>query len=451
MAVGATRAPSWRMSTQKKNAAAEDAALRSYVRTLSHGRLPGKLAIISVLKASTPASAGAVHAHLVKAGLGADRFVASALIRFYSSAGRLASARKAFSGVCEEDVTLHTAMLGALVENGDAVGARVMFDDMLERDVVAWNGMLSGYVHCGLPEDALELFQEMQVSDSTPNEVTLVSVLSACSQLACLALGEWVHAYIGRVSDITVTPILINSMVNMYAKCGRLDAAFGLFLEQGPRNLESWNTMLSCFATHGCGTATLSLFSHMIKTAVMPDRISFLAVLMACAHASMVDHALRCFDCMQRVYDFVPLPEHYGCLVDVLSRGGHLQEAHALIKSMPFEPDGYAWGALLAGCCHYHNFEIGLEAANCLVELEPWEEGRYIALLHIYAMSGKREDFVKLRPEMVNLSILKLSGSSLIEVDGVVHKFVAGDRSHCQSKDIYMMVEDIGSNLGWNV
>ncbi|MQL84795.1 hypothetical protein Taro_017289 [Colocasia esculenta] len=428
---------------------AEDAVLRSYVQTLTHSsRPPSKRAIITVLKASALFSTGALHTHVVKTGLGADRFVASALVRAYSEAGRLASAREVFGGVCEKDATLYTAMLIAHVDNGDIMGARAMFDEMPARDVVAWNALLSRYVHCGLPEDALQLLQQMQLCGFRPNEVTLVCALSACAQLSCLALGEWVHAYLNRAPDIRLTTTLINSLVNMYAKSGRLDAAYGLFLEEKPRTLASWNTMLSCFAAHGCSTSALALFSQMIKTAVVPDRISFLGVLTACAHAGAVGSALGCFDSMQRVYGFEPRPEHYGCLVDALSRRGHLQEAYELVKSMPSEPNACVWGALLAGCSHHHNFEIGLEAANVLVEMEPWEEGRYISLANMYAMRGRREDFIKVRQEMSNSIVQRTSGSSLIEVDGVVHEFVAGDRSHSRSNDIYLMIEHICSNLG---
>ncbi|XP_058077672.1 pentatricopeptide repeat-containing protein At2g22410, mitochondrial-like [Magnolia sinica] len=303
--------------------------------------------------------------------------------------------------------------------NGAIENARHVFDKMPERDIVAWNAMLSGYAQSGLPQAALELFQEMQIANFRPNEVTLVSALSACSQLGSLAVGKWIHAYIDRHDSIRATSTLNNSLAHMYAKCGRLDAAFRVFVERRPRNLESWNTMLTSFAIHGCGSAALSLFSQMMRMGLTPDRISFVGLLMACSHGGMIDHATRCFDCMNRVYGIEPKSEHYGCMVDVLSRGGFLEEAQLLIDSMPFEPDAYVWGALLGGCLTHKNYELGLHTAKCLLELEPDEESRHIALLNLHAMSGKREDATMVRNTMIDMGVNKSSGSSKIEINGI--------------------------------
>ncbi|XP_008806166.1 pentatricopeptide repeat-containing protein At5g56310-like [Phoenix dactylifera] len=389
----------------------------------------------------------AIHSRILKAGLGADRFIASSVISFYSSCGQLGPARQVFDGVFVKDAALQTTMLKGYVEHGDIAKARALFDEMNTRDVIAWNAMISGYAQSGLPEDALELFHEMQISNFQPNEVTLIGALSACSQMGCLALGEWIHGYIDRHLDVIRSPTLGNALVHMYAKCGRLDAAFELFLGQKLRNLESWNAMLTGFAIHGHGTCALSLFSQMIKLGAWPDRISFLAVLMACSHAGMIDHARRCLNCMTRIYGIEPEAKHYGCMVDILSRGGHLEEARSLLSSMPFEPDACAWGALLHGCLTYGNYDLGLEASGHLIELEPWEEGRYVALLNLYSMTGRVKDAIRVRKVIDEVGIKQSSGRSMIEVDGVAHEFLAGDRSHSQSSDIFSMIEKIASNL----
>ncbi|CAA6663245.1 unnamed protein product [Spirodela intermedia] len=367
----------------------------------------------------------------------ADRFVASALLQCYSAGGRVASAWKVFASVSEKDAALRTAMLVACADNGDLTSARALFNEIPGRDVVAWNAMLSAYSHSELPERALELFEEMQLSGTRPNEITLVIALSACSQLSSLALGKWIHLYVDRASDINLTPTLVNSLVSMYAKCGSLRAAVEVFLEKHPRNLETWNAMLSGFAAYGCGGGALSLFSQMIKTAVAPDRITFLSLLTAFARAGMIADALT----------LVPRREHYGCLVDALARGGHLQEAYALVEGSPFEPDGAAWGALLAGCCVHGDAEIGRTAAELLLQLEPGEGGRHIALSNLHGMTGNSVDMVRLKQETVGQGIHLPSGSSSIEVNGVVHEFTAGDRSHTQSEQIYLMIAMISSNL----
>lgn len=425
--------------------------LLHYCQLLSHGRFPSTIISISALKACARLSAfkegQTIHAQITKAGSRSNQFIATSLIHFYSAFGHLQLARRVFDEMADRDAALQTAMLVGYARNGDIKNARCVFDAMPERDTVAWNAMLSSYAQSGLPKDALELFREMQAVKVRPNEVTLVNALSSCSQLGCLTLGEWIHAYIDREEDIKVTSTLNNALVHMYAKCGRLDAAFRVFVERRPRNLESWNTMLTGFAIHGRGTSAVSLFSQIIKTGLMPDKITFICVLMACSHSGMIDHAHRCFNCMTRVYGMEPKSSHYGCMVDVLSRAGLLEEAQSLIDRMPFEPDAYIWGALLGGCLTHRSYELGLQAANHLLELEPWEESRYIALANLNVIAGKLEDAVKVRNMMIQNRIKKSSGSSSIEVDGSLHEFLAGDRSHCQSKEIYSMIAKIDIDL----
>lgn len=355
-----------------------------------------------------------------------------------------------FDRIPDKDPALQTAMLLAYVESSDIAQARILFDEMRGMDVIAWNAMLTGYVRCGLPHDALELFREMQ-NRLVPNDVTLICVLTACSQMGCLELGGWIHAYIGRHLNGLCSTRLSNSLVHMYSKCGRLDAAFALYEDMETRNLESWNTMLTGFAIHGHGIDALSLFSQLIKTGTVPDRVSFIAVLMACSHGGLIDHARSCFNCMTRLYGIEPEAKHYNCMVDVLSRGGYLDEAWLLIGSMPFKADTCAWGSLLSGCFTYHNYDLGLDAAQHLLELEPRGEGRCIALLNLYNAVGRVEDAAKLRKAMDEKGITQSSGISIIEVDGVVHEFIAGDRSHLQSKDIYMMMHTVLANLDLHV
>ncbi|KAJ0967032.1 hypothetical protein J5N97_023949 [Dioscorea zingiberensis] len=414
-------------------------------------RFPSKSSFIYAIKACSAtlaiSQAKPIHALIFKAGLCSDRFIASSLIGLYSSCGYLSHARQLFDEITDRDVTLHTAMLTGFIENGEIEHAKELFDKMPARDVVAWNAMICGCSQCGLPEDALEFFRVMQASMVHPNRVTLIGALSACSQLGCLALGEWIHAYINRHLDLDESPVLYNALVNMYVKCGRLDTALQVFIEREPKNLESWNTMLNGFAIHGCGTSALSLFSQVIKLGLLPDRISFIGVLMACSHAGLIDDARSCFYFMRKVYGVEPNAEHYGCLVDALSRGGYIDEAWMVIKSIPFRQNAGVYGALLSGCLRYGNYELGLEVARHLLEIEPWEESRYMALFSLYAKLGRDEEAMKVRKLMVDMGIKKSSGSSAIEIDGVVHEFLANDRAHCQSEDIYSMLDVLSSTL----
>jgi pentatricopeptide repeat protein len=62
---------------------------------------------------------------------------------------------------------------------------------------------------------------------------------------------------------------------------------------------------------------------------------------------------------MKEVYMISPTVEHYTCMVDLLGRADHLQEAENMIKSMPCKPR-FATSTALLGACRIHgNVEMG--------------------------------------------------------------------------------------------
>ncbi|KAF3789670.1 Pentatricopeptide repeat-containing protein [Nymphaea thermarum] len=415
-------------------------ALLLYHQMLTYGFVPDKHVFTSVVKACSSMDSAfvegvAIHAQIVVSGFGCDAFVGSALIGMYSGCGCLRAARGVFDRIAEKDTATRTAMLTGYMENGDVEGAREVFDEMPSRDVVAWNAMLSGYVQCGLASDALELFHRMMLLKVEPNYVSLVAVLSACSQMGSLAQGKWVHAFIER-AKIKGSVTLTNALVHMYARCGRLDFAYNLFVNSELKNLESWNAMITGFAVHGCGTCSLSLFSQMIKLGLQPDRITFMGVLMGCSHAGMVDDGWRCLLIMRRMYKIEPRAEHYGCMIDILSRRGYIAEAHNLLVRMPFAPDISVLGALLHGCLIHGYHKMGLHIAEEIIELIPEDKGRYVTLSNLLMMLGNREAAFGVRRWMEDSEVTRSSGSSTIEIDGSIHEFIAGDRSHCRTAEV---------------
>ena len=111
---------------------------------------------------------------------------------------------------------------------GELGKAPRLFDVMQSRDVVAWSAMISGYTQADQCREALALFSEMQLAEVGPNDVTMVSVLSACAVLGALETGKWVHSYIRR-KRLPLAIILGTALVDFYAKCGCIDDAVEAF------------------------------------------------------------------------------------------------------------------------------------------------------------------------------------------------------------------------------
>ncbi|KAK7825894.1 pentatricopeptide repeat-containing protein [Quercus suber] len=170
-----------------------------------------------------------------------------------------------------------------------------------------------GYARSSRPNEALSLFRELQVSDLKPTDVTLLSILSSCALLGALDLGRWRHEYV-KIHGF-----------DKYVK----------FANMSVRDTQAWSAIVMACATHGHGSNAISLFEEMKRVRVRPDEITFLSLLKACSHTGLVREGCEHFYSMSNKYGIIPGIKHYGCMVDLLSRAGHLDEAYKFIDGLP--------------------------------------------------------------------------------------------------------------------
>ncbi|XP_059655922.1 putative pentatricopeptide repeat-containing protein At5g40405 [Cornus florida] len=388
----------------------------------------------------------AVHAGAIRHGFQTDPHVRSGLIYMYAELGHLDCAHKVFVEIPEPDLVAQTAMVSACAKLGHVGFARELFDNMPQRDLVAWSAMISGYAQCGQSVEALSLFHLMQMEGVKVNEATLVSVLSACTHLGALDQGRWAHAFIER-NKLRMTVTLGTALVDMYAKCGNMNKAMEVFWGMREKNVYTWSSAMGGLAMNGLGKECLELFSLMKKEGAQPNEVTFVSVLRGCSVVGFINEGHRHFDSMIKVYGLEPQLEHYGCMVDLYGRSGHLDEALDFINNMPVKPHAGAWGALLNACQIYKNKELAELASRKLVELEATNHGAYVLLSNIYADFKNWDRVSVVRQTMKDRGVKKLPGCSVIEVNGQVHEFLVGDKSHPWYGAIEAKWEEISRKL----
>lgn len=340
------------------------------------------------------------------------------------------------------DVLLMTTLLDVYAKAGDLDCADKVFDEMGVRDIASWNALIAGLAQGSRPSEAIALFKRMTVEGWKPNEVTVLGALSACLQLGALKEGEKIHGYIME-EKLDMNVIVCNAVIDMYAKCGFVNKAYCVFENMFCRkSLVTWNTMIMAFAMHGDAYKALELFEQMGRAGVHPDAVSYLAVLCACNHAGLVEDGVRLFDSMAGS-GITPNVKHYGSVVDLLGRAGRLKEAYDIINSMPMFPDVVLWQSLLGACKTYGNVEMAEIASRKLVEMGSKSCGDFVLLSNVYAARERWNDVGRVREAMKNRDVKKIPGFSYIEVDGVIHKFVNGDQSHSNWRDIYGKLDEI--------
>lgn len=210
-----------------------------------------------------PLCIGAVHALFVESGFGPDVYACTALVDAYAKVGELGCARKAFDEMPRKDLPVWNALVYGYARQGDMNETVNLFRSMPSRNVVSWTSVISGYSQNGEYGNALRTFLEMEVAGIEPNEVTVTSVLPACANLGALEVGERIVKY-SREKGFVRNLFVSNAMLEMYARCGEVDAARRVFDEiRGRRNLCSWNTMIMSLATHGKSNEALHLYRQM--------------------------------------------------------------------------------------------------------------------------------------------------------------------------------------------
>lgn len=281
------------------------------------------------------------------------------------------------------------------------------------RDQVSWNALIAGYVHNRYPKGAISAFCQMRSEDFQPSAASFVSVLSAAVDLIALREGMALHACIVHMGFQSHTPVG-NSLIDMYAKCGRFDFAEKYFDEMGYKDIVSWNTMLAGCAVHGHATRAVALFLQMQDNTVMVDGVSFLSVLSACRHSGLIEEGRKIFHSMRDNFHVEPKLEHFACMVDLLGRTGLFTEIMDLINEMPMEPDASIWGALLGACRMHSNIELAEEVLSYLVRLEPRNPAHYVGLSNIYAQFGRWVEAKNTRLKLTNAGMKKTPGNSWV-------------------------------------
>ena len=320
----------------------------------------------------------------MKSGLDLDLFVGNALIAFYS-------------------------------KSRDVEAFKRVFDEMPRKDIISWNSMIAGYAANGYTNEALVIFCTVVRDHTTcfPDHATLVSTLTACVQTSAIRVGLWIHSYIIK-SGMEVDGALGSALISMYANCGQVSIAREVFVRYGDKNLEMWSAMIRCYGMNGLANESFHTFSEMLDFGVYPDGVTFLCLLSACSHAGMVEKGCQLFKEMEDL-GVEKNEKHYACMVDLLVRAGFIEHAIEFIENMPMQPGKDVYSALLSACKTHGNIELAEEVAKKLVSLDPDSASRYQTLANTYEEKGRWEDAARIRKELGDQKIRKLSGVSSIQ------------------------------------
>ncbi|KAJ7974398.1 Pentatricopeptide repeat-containing protein [Quillaja saponaria] len=290
-----------------------------------------------------------------------------------------------------EDIFVSCALIDMYSKCGSIEDAQFVFDQMPEKTTVGWNSIIAGYALHGYSEEALSMYYEMQDAGVEMDHFTFSMIIRICTRLASLEHAKQAHAGLvrhGFGSDIVAN----TALVDFYCKWGRMDDARHVFDRMPCKNVISWNALIAGYGNHGQGDEAVEMFEQMLGERMIPNHVTFLAVLSACSYSGLSERGWEIFESMSRDHKIRPRAMHYACMIELLGREGLLDEAFALIRSAPFKPTANMWAALLTACRIHENLELGKFAAEKLYGMEPEKLSNYVVLLNVYNSAGKLQE-----------------------------------------------------------
>ncbi|KAJ1385383.1 Tetratricopeptide-like helical domain superfamily [Sesbania bispinosa] len=365
------------------------------------------------------------------AGVQPNSFTLSTILGVCSKMNSLVQTMKLHGHIIKTKADIDIAVGNALV---DAYAGGGMVDEawsvigmMNHRDPITYTSLATRLNQRGDHEKALKVITHMCNDEVKMDEFSFASFLSAAAGLGTMETGKQLHCYSVK-SGFERCNSVSNSLVHLYSKCGNMHDAYKAFKDINEPDAVSWNGLISGLASNGHISHALSAFDDMRLAGVKPDSVTFLSLIFACSHGGLLDMGLEYFYSMENTYHITPKLDHYVCVVDLLGRGGRLEEAIRVIETMPFKPDSIICKTLLNACKLHGNVALGEDMARRCLELDPSDPAIYLLLANLYDNAGLSEFGEKTRRLMRERGLRRTPGECWMEVRSKIHLFSAREK-----------------------
>lgn len=375
-----------------------------------------------------------LHCHAFKAGLvESNRFVANALVDFYSACGTLSDAQKSF-----EVIPL------------DAV--------------ISWNSIVSAYANNGMLFDALECFEAMQYWSMKPSVRSLVALLNSCSRRENLSLGRQLHCFVLKLGFDRGSIHVVSALIDMYGKCYEMGTSFNVYEECHYKTMECCNTLLTSMLHCTYTEEVVELFRFMVDEGIEFNEFSLSTTLKALSGSSFAGLAsCQLIHSLAIKYGFESHIVVSCSLIDIYSKFGQVDDSNCVFEGLlshsvfsftsiingyarnglgreclkllevmlqkGLKPDRVTFLCVLTGCNHSGLVEEGrkvFESMNTLYDIEP-DQRHYSCMVDLLGRAG----LVYEAEELLKLSYVKDNSfmwSSLLRSCRIHKNDVVGQR-----------------------
>ncbi|KAL8540829.1 hypothetical protein ACS0TY_002160 [Phlomoides rotata] len=300
----------------------------------------------------------------------------------------------------EKEITVGNALTTCYFKCKSLESGMRVFDEMVERNVVTWTAAISGLAQNEFYGGSLKLFVEMHhhLSWVSPNCLTYLSALTACSGLRALKEGAQVHCVVcklGMQSDLCIE----SALMDMYSKCGCVEDAWKIFDSAKTLDEVSITVILAGFAQNGYEEEAIRMFVKMVKggARIDPNMISaVLGVDTSQALGTQIHSMVIKKGFASNIYIS-------NGLLNMYSKCGELEESIKLFNLMP-QKNQVSWNSMIAAFARHGD---GLKALQLYEKMkresvEPTDV-TFLSLLHACSHVGllhKGMEFLEMMEKM---------------------------------------------------
>ncbi|XP_031263485.1 putative pentatricopeptide repeat-containing protein At1g17630 [Pistacia vera] len=289
-----------------------------------------------------------------------------------------------------------------------------------------WNSILRVNVSNGCYENALQLYVEMRQRGVLGDGFTFPLIIRACKLMGSYSFGRIVHNHVllmGFQDNVHV----VNELIGMYAKMGRIDYSCKMFDKMRVRNHVSWNSMVSGFALNYDCDGALDMFQRMEFEGLEPNLVTWTSLLSSHARCGRLEDTIGLFDRMRM-------------------RGiGVSAEALAVVLSACADLVAFKKGMVIHGCVLKGGFENYLFVKNALIcvygkhgdvkeaeklflEMKDKNIVSWNALITSYAETGLCDEALAIFLKLENLDDGSMERPNVISWSAVIGAFASKGR-----------------------
>lgn len=195
------------------------------------------------------------------------------------------------SGVSKSNLVVWNSVMDMYRRLGVFEYALSLFLTMEDRDVISWNSLILCCSDSGNKEIALDQFCLMMEMRNQPDEYTVSTVLSICSDLRDLCKGKQAIALCIKMGCFA-NSIVLGAGIDMFSKCNRLEDSVKLFEQLEKWDLVLCNSLVGSYSWHGFGEDALRVFVLAMRQSVRLDKFTFSSVLSS-MNVVMLDHGAQ--------------------------------------------------------------------------------------------------------------------------------------------------------------